>query len=345
MSSRPTKKQKYSSYLTPIVRTVKNGLRYLEPYEYVFNAHVKGRWVRRTLLEVFTKEFIAFPAEYYKTAIESGKITVNGKTVATDYILDHNDLITHTTTCQENPVSGDPIDVVFESTELLVVSKPSSIPIHACGGYRQNTLVAILADERSCSEFLPAHRIDRLTSGIVILGKGVQITREISKLIGESKKEKVSKEYLALAKGCVKGKVVVRGYIACIDLRVGKYVFSETETPASKYSETEIVPIHFCKERDETLVSCFPITGRTHQIRLHLQGIGHPIVNDICYGGVYDSAHPHAIKPIPSLQHDTNGELFCGGIFLHALRYKIDEMKFDFRSPLPMWATPYAISN
>ena len=324
-----------SSYLSSIVRYTKNGLRYVEPYVYEFRTHVKGRWVGMSIFEMCTKEFVAQTREYYIEAIESGRITVNNMKVNTDYILDHNDYIRHVTRCVENPVSGDLIETIFESDELLVVNKPPSIPVHACGGYRQNTLVAILEASNGYSALHPTHRIDRLTSGIVILGKTPSITRAITNSLADVKGESVMKEYLALVSGEVSKSIVVKGFIRCTDFRVGKFAFSEEETKDSKLSETEIFALKYFPERNETLVRCVPVTGRTHQIRLHLQSIGHPIVNDICYGGKYDPSHPYAIPQIPSLQHDTNGEMFCGGIFLHAFRYKINDL--ELKAPLPKW--------
>jgi tRNA pseudouridine synthase 8/2,5-diamino-6-(5-phospho-D-ribitylamino)-pyrimidin-4(3H)-one deaminase len=346
---RPRKKVKptpASNYLSPIVRTVKDGLRYIEPYQYEYRAHVKGRWVGKSIIQVCSREFVAQTRQYYEDAIKDGRVTINHKRTQCDYVLDHNDLLCHRATCQENPVSADPIGLVFENDDLAVVNKPTSIPVHACGGYRLNTLVSILAYERECPEYNPVHRIDRLTSGLVILGKNPTITRTLTELISEGKKESVLKEYLALVRGDLsKNPVVnVEGYIDCIDFRVGKFSFSRNkDSESAKFSRTEFVPISYISGRDETLVKCIPFTGRTHQIRLHLQSIGHPIVNDICYGGTYDKDHPHAIPQIPSLQPDTRGEMFCGGIFLHSFRYRIDDLQFDFQAPLPKWAKDYYI--
>lgn len=343
-----------SNFLSPIVRRVQNGLRHVDEYQYQFTAHAKGRWVKRGLLEICEKEFIAQTAEYYKAAILDGRIRVNGEPVPIDYIVDHNDLITHNTTCHENPVSGDAIAVILEDDRFVAVSKPASIPVHACGGYRLNTLTSILQHERNeDKELLPAHRIDRLTSGLVILGKTPEAARDISEAI--QRDPAVDKIYLALVTGELDKPITVRGHITCIDFRIGKFTFenlkddvphpTSVENPQTavldKYSETEIEPLKYYKDRDETLVKCRPITGRTHQIRLHLQSLGHPIANDVCYGGRFDETHPHAYKQIPSLQHDTSGKLFCGGIFLHAWKYVIPSMKIAANAGLPGWAADY----
>lgn len=337
-SRRPETAQK-NNFLSPVVREMRNGLRYVNEYEYEFNAFAKGRWVNRTLLEVCAKEFLAQTPEYYEQAVSDGRITVNQSKVSINYVLDHNDLISHKAICQENPVSGEPIEVLFEDEQTVAVLKPCSIPVHPCGGYRLNTLVSILQDQRGdTSQLLPAHRIDRLTSGLVVFGKTPTAASTLSTAIQND--ESVVKEYLALVKGEVSEATRVKGYIKCIDFRVGKFAFSETldETKDSKYSETEVNPLKYFSERNETLVKCRPLTGRTHQIRLHLQSIGHAIVNDICYGGEYNRDHKHAIPQIPSLQHDNIGKMFCGGIFLHAHRYQIPSLGLDITAPPPLWA-------
>ena len=292
-------------------------------------------------------EFIAQSNEYYEQAIREGRICIHDKPVPLDYVLKHNDLICHRTVCAENPVSADPIRTILETDNLIAVSKPSSVAVHACGGYRLNTLVSILQTERGdAHELLPAHRIDRLTSGLVILGKSSETAREISACIADNGgATEVTKEYLALVKSSVLTETVVKGYIRCIDFRIGKFVISDEQTDDSKYSETIIVPVKHYADRNETLVRCRPITGRTHQIRLHLQFIGHPIVNDICYGGAFDADHPFAIPQIPSVQYDSCGKLFCGGIFLHAFRYRIPSMSLDLKADLPPWALDYTDSG
>jgi tRNA pseudouridine synthase 8/2,5-diamino-6-(5-phospho-D-ribitylamino)-pyrimidin-4(3H)-one deaminase len=338
-SRRPENAPK-NNFLTPIIRSVSGGLRYVDEYEYEFNAFAKGRWINRSLLEVCTKEFMAQTPEYYKLAIEEGRITVNGKQISVDYILDHNDLISHKAVCHENPVSGESIPTVYEDDVIVAVRKPCSIPVHPCGGYRLNTLVSILQHERQNSEpLLPAHRIDRLTSGLVVLGKTGEAASKLSKAIQDD--PTVIKEYLALVKGHMQAETAVKGYITCVDFRVGKFVFSEKcdeNSSESKFSETHVEPVKYFPDRDETLVKCRPITGRTHQIRLHLQSLGHPISNDICYGGEFVETHPHAFTRIPSLQHDNKDKLFCGGIFLHAWRYQIPSLGLALSAPLPAWA-------
>lgn len=332
-------------FLSPVVRSIKDGLRWVDEYEYEFKSYVKGRWVHRLLLEVCQKEFIANSQDYYKEAIEQERILINGKPCNVEYVLNHNDVFTHKANCRENPVSAEPIRAIYEDEKIVAVSKPASIPIHACGGYRVNTLTSLLRFERGeDSELLPAHRIDRLTSGLVILGKTPDAARDVSDAIAHD--AAVEKLYLARVKGKLDGTITVKGYIKCVDFRIGKFELIPDGGDLcddSKYSETEIEGIKFYSEQNESLVKCRPITGRTHQIRLHLQSIGHPIANDICYGGEFDPAHPFAICQIPSVQHDNLGKLFCGGIFLHAWKYRIPTLDIELDAGVPLWASGFIL--
>merc|ERR1712195_43544 len=150
---------------------MKNGLRHLEPYEYVFETFVKRRWVGRELLEVFVKEFKLYDEVYYQAAIDSGKITVSGEQVASSHVLKDGQKISHTTQRAEPPVLGAPVRVVQQEGDLVVVDKPSSIPAHPCGQYHFNSVPYILAKESQMDGLHTVHRLDRLTSGLLLLAK------------------------------------------------------------------------------------------------------------------------------------------------------------------------------
>ena len=140
-------------------------------YNFAYRTYTKGRWLNRAIIEVFTEEYKAFTKEYYKNAIETGKITVNKKKVALDYILKNNDLILHDTERKELPVYNVDIPVVYEDEKLLVINKPASIPIHVCGAYNKNTILNILKEEKGYQNLHTLHRIDRVTSGVLLIGK------------------------------------------------------------------------------------------------------------------------------------------------------------------------------
>lgn len=357
------------------------GLRHVEPYDFDFTTHVKQRWVGRTLLEVFVGEFVAYSAGYYRASIEAGRVTVDGQKVGPGHVLRDGERIVHRAVrCQENPVLDRGfIRIVAETKELLVVSKPSSLPIHPCGSYRFNSLIALLRAQGTVAadaELHTTHRLDRLTSGLVILAKTKAAARQVGAWFAGSE---IRKTYLARVRGSFSrlvdrawrreggeaqeagdpdmpagvtapraGRIRLSGYIKCVDHKVGKYVFS-AERPDSgeeaKDAATEFEPAGEAAN-GESVVRCYPSTGRTHQIRVHLLHLGYPIANDSCYGG--ELRDDPSLPLIPHVQQAPGtpvggtptkaGEttMHPSGIYLHALKYALPDDEYS--SEFPPWA-------
>lgn len=114
-----------------------------------------------TLLEVYAKEFKAFSKSYYEEAIGKGRITVNDKKSSVDYKVKSIDKISHKVTRNESPVLDLPIKVILDNDDLLVVDKPSSIPVHPCGNFKYNSLSMLLELEHNYKNIKPVHRLDR----------------------------------------------------------------------------------------------------------------------------------------------------------------------------------------
>lgn len=110
-----------------------------------------------------TKEFGGQPPIYWTDAIRRGSVKVNGKLVGPDYVLKNSDKIVHKTHRHEPPISGN-VTFVGETSELLAVCKPASLPMHPCGAYKHNSLTSILAHEPVVPNqpYLSlVHRLDR----------------------------------------------------------------------------------------------------------------------------------------------------------------------------------------
>lgn len=149
----------------------------LRPYESVFSTFVKKRWLNRSILEVFSKEFLKYTEDYYRDRIESGKITVDGRSVGVDFVLGNNQKLVHRAKMEENLILGsrrgkigdrsesphsastatrrpaissfmknfrNDLRIVSLEDDLVVVDKPSSIPVHCGGSYRWLTVVGLL---------------------------------------------------------------------------------------------------------------------------------------------------------------------------------------------------------
>lgn len=124
-----------------------DGLRKVSPYYFMYNTFAKGRWLNKSILSVFQKEFQDRPPAYYRAAIESGRITVNGKKVTIDYIFKNSDKVCHPIHRHEPPVSDKPVKIIYIDDDVLIVDKPSSLPVHPTGRYHLNTLMKITAHQ------------------------------------------------------------------------------------------------------------------------------------------------------------------------------------------------------
>ncbi|KAJ5423451.1 Pseudouridine synthase RluC/RluD, partial [Penicillium cf. griseofulvum] len=280
------------------------GFRRVTPYHYTYNTNCKERWRGRQLVEIFTSEFRDRKPEYYRKALEDGLVQVNGVTARPETTLKNGQVISHTLHRHEPPVTSLPIGIIYEDDDLMVIDKPAGVPVHAAGRYHFNTVVEILRSERS-SEWLPrpCNRLDRLTSGIMFIGKHPQGAEKMATAL---KARTVQKEYVARVKGKFPDGVVVcdqpimqvspklglnrvraTGKEATTKFRRLAYYPPEAamETESSSDDERPATPPAIFANESEgySIVHCFPLTGRTHQIRVHLQFLGHPITNDPIY--------------------------------------------------------------
>ncbi|CAK7234875.1 DRAP deaminase [Sporothrix curviconia] len=270
------------------------GLRRVEPYYYTYNTWVKERWRGRTLLDVFGSEFRDRPLAYYRRAMESGTVKVSEKIVGPDHVLQNGERVSHTLHRHEPPVTADPVEVIHEDNDMLVINKPAGVPVHPAGRYQYNSVVEILKHERGPGFIpYPCNRLDRLTSGIMFLAKSPKTAKRLSLQI---QARVVRKEYLARVVGRFPdGEVICDQPILQISPKLGlnrvrangrsaRTVFKRLAYYGPEEGAGDAAshpPSEACK--GYSIVRCLPVTGRTHQLRVHLQYLGHPIENDPIY--------------------------------------------------------------
>jgi 23S rRNA-/tRNA-specific pseudouridylate synthase len=212
----------------PIIKR-ENNIRFIEPYEFDYQVYAKGRWVGKRLIDILTHEFSRFNEDYYLNSIKDEKLKINNKPTFPNYIICRNDLITQKVIRKENPIIDSKIDIIFENEDFIVVDKPSSWPVHDCGGYLYNTLHRILSDEYNYENLKSLHRLDKPTSGIVIFARNKEMAEYFrQKLNSDNDNDNevesqgnshgsngVHKVYLCRVKGEVlwENKNVIRGII------------------------------------------------------------------------------------------------------------------------------------
>ncbi|XP_023031362.1 RNA pseudouridylate synthase domain-containing protein 2 [Drosophila willistoni] len=254
---------------------MENGLRKVYPYYFTFTTFTKGRWVGEKILDIFSREFRAHPAEEYERCIQTGTLTVNFEKVPIDYRLKHNDLLANIVHRHEVPVTCQPITIVHMDEDIVVVNKPASIPVHPCGRYRHNTVVFILAKEFNLKNLRTIHRLDRLTSGLLLFGRSPKKARQMEQQI---RNRQVEKEYICRVEGIFPdGIVECKEPIEVVSYKIGVCKVS----PRGKDCTTTFQKLS--QNGKTSVVLCKPLTGRMHQIRVHLQYLGYPILNDPLY--------------------------------------------------------------
>ncbi|KAF2240136.1 DRAP deaminase [Viridothelium virens] len=287
-------------------------LRRVRPYHYTYNTYCKERWRGRELLEIFSSEFRDRPVEYYKDAIEAGKVVVNGRQAAVYQPVKNGDVISHTLHRHEPPVTAKPIGIVHEDNDMIVINKPAGVPVHPAGRYNYNSIVEIMRADRGYNwNPRPCNRLDRLTSGIMFVAKHPQAADRLTLQI---RGREVKKEYIARVKGeFPEGEIICEQPILQISPKLGlnrvrakgkeaRTVFrrlahypprgiQEEKNGTNAGIPNRVDGIDPEKEKGRSwkskegysIVRCLPLTGRTHQLRVHLQFLGHPISNDPIY--------------------------------------------------------------
>ena len=218
--------------------------------------------------------------------IKEGRVKVNDKLVKNSYLVRENDEIYSEEYIEEQlnlePEKMD-LDIVYEDDDVIVVNKANGVVVHPAIGNAKHTLVNGLLYHSKLSdvngEFRPGivHRIDAYTTGLLMVAKNNK-AHEI--LARELEKKATKRKYIALVWG------VIKEDTGTIDAPIGRDVKDRKKMAVTDVNAKEAITHFRVLERykNATLIELVLETGRTHQIRVHMNYIGHPVVNDPVYG-------------------------------------------------------------
>ena len=236
-------------------------------------------------LDTFLTEDLGESRNFIAKNIKSGKIKVNNNIVKCGYMLKDNDEITIEDLTVDTTVKAEdiPLEILYEDDDIIVVNKRSGMVVHPGNGNHEHTLVNALmghtddlSDEGGSERSGIVHRIDKDTSGILLIAK----TNEAHMILSDGFKNKtIHRKYIALVHGIIdnnKGK---------IDAPIGRSKIDRKKMCVTDENSKKAVTTFTVLERlnNATLIELILETGRTHQIRVHMQYIGHPVVNDPVY--------------------------------------------------------------
>lgn len=256
--------------------------------------------------------------------IEDGHVAVNGQSVKTKYKLQVGDMVR---IIPEEPQTIDlepeniPLDIVYEDDDVIVVNKPAGMVVHPAPGHPSHTLVNALLYHSPLStingEFRPGivHRIDKDTSGLLMVAKN---DLAHCSLAAQLKSKTNQREYIALVHGVIKEEQ------GTIDAPLGRSKKDRKKQAVVLDGRHAVTHFKVLKRYQHyTLVKCRLETGRTHQIRVHMAYIGHPLAGDPLYGPRKTLAGP--------------------GQYLHAgllgFRHPRSGQEMTFTAPLPDYFT------
>ncbi len=219
-------------------------------------------------LDIFLAEMMGSSRSAAQKLAKEGLVEISGEVVAPKQIVTLGEVVS---VFKHDPKESPEIPVLFENEDVLVIDKPSGVTVHPAAGEKSRTVVELFD-----KPLFVVHRLDKGTSGVMILAKNESTAEFLKKQFAY---RKVQKEYLALVVGDITDD---QGVIELDLTRSENTRGNIVPTAEGRKAVTEFT----VRERYSayTLISAFPKTGRTHQIRTHLAAIGHPVYGDVRYG-------------------------------------------------------------
>ena len=259
-----------------------------EPYGQPVTLHVGVSLRERRVDKYLHGRFRNLSRHFIQNAIKAGSVKVNGEPVKPSFKLSHRDVIEFVMPEPEKKEiepEDIPLNVLYEDDDLIVLNKPPDLIVHPARGNKHGTLVNALAHysehlSSGLGEFRPGivHRLDRNTTGVMVVTKHDAAQWKVAK---QFELRQVEKSYLAIVHGTPELTADRIDAPLGVHPKIREKYAVRPETGKEAVTFYEVIEAF----RGFSLIHCKPRTGRTHQIRVHLSHLKHPIVADDMYGG------------------------------------------------------------
>ncbi|MFO8030487.1 MAG: RluA family pseudouridine synthase [Cyclonatronaceae bacterium] len=265
--------------IIPFSGTLSRKVRIVSPYARTVRCRVREDDAGMEIGDFLQRRFPYRSRKGWEYHLRDNRIVQGEKALQPGERVRSQPPLVFSTSLQTEPSVPDEVTLLDETEDYLLVYKPAPLPVHPGGRYNRNTLTSVLQERQPASQRMVLHRLDSVTSGLVLFGRNARFTKQVGRAFSEGA---VEKTYLAIVAGIpANDRITIEEPIR----RKTGYLFECGE--GGKQAATEFVVLMRGITRtggQAALVMCRPFTGRTHQIRLHLQAWGHPVIDDPLYG-------------------------------------------------------------
>jgi 23S rRNA pseudouridine1911/1915/1917 synthase len=293
----------------------------------IVSSKVTAQYKQVPVIDYLAIRYTYLSRDEWQARIENGRITHNGRPCTMTTRVTQGDVVAYDMPVADTPPPTLDYTIIYEDKWLLGVNKPGGLLVHSKGRYVRENLIYYLRTYHSppFPEANLVNRLDQGTSGVILVAKDKPTVRLMSQMFAETA---VAKTYFAIVHG------VPQPDSGNIDLPIGKVPFrgrgdhysTATHATAKKEAITYYETIQTFKDRF-ALLRLIPKTGRTHQLRVHLQSLGHPIVADNRYG-IEDEADRMIDGDLVLTRH----ALHCAETsFVHPMK----ERPYQLKAPFP----------
>lgn len=260
--------------LTEMTRTLPGSI----PYDNVRPMNVPLKFNQQPVLDFLSDLHAKLDREFWANECKSGRVTYKGRPLSADDLIQASWRIQHHVPQTTEPDVSNDVGFLYEDEAIIAVDKPAPLPMHACGRFNRNTLLYFLGLVFHGEQIRILHRLDAATTGVVLFARKKSAATFIHE---QFRNGVVKKTYLARVHG-----VPQQDSFSCDaaisngpEGKLGTRTIQSDGLPS--LTEFEVIERF---DDDTTLLKCFPKTGRTNQLRIHLQQLGFPIVGDSNYG-------------------------------------------------------------